>query len=260
MNKATRSHVVSSFPIVKGSMIDDTYRVFRDGDFDLSRDENLRRMRETNSIGAASDSWLINVSKVLHRRFNPNYRDRPLVVLAKARVAYSIWKPALLWHLTRDEFLLRDFLTSWLFPAFQGGVTGIRVETLFDYLQNLEKQGHVTTTWTESTLKRVASALLRIAVDFDLMAGSQVREFLPYNLSDDAFLYLLHALADHRANAYDLVHDEDWRLFLMKPEDVERELFRLHQFHRLGYETAGTLAQLSLPCNSALAYARELAP
>lgn len=34
----------------------------RDWDFELFREDNLRRMKETNSIGATSDSWLRDVA------------------------------------------------------------------------------------------------------------------------------------------------------------------------------------------------------
>lgn len=49
-------------------------------------------------------------------------------------------------------------------------------------------------------------------------------------------------------------------MFLMDAADVERELFRLHQFRRVHYEVAGSLAQLKLPCDSAADYAREMVP
>jgi hypothetical protein len=48
-------------------------------------------------------------------------------------------------------------------------------------------------------------------------------------------------------------------MFLMGPDDVERELLRLHQFKKLHYEAAGSLLQLTLPEPSALAYAETMA-
>ena len=259
MTTAARSKVVSSFTIVKGSMIDETYTVFRDWDFLRSREENLRRMRATNSIDAGSESWLGDVYKVLHRRFDPNGRDRPLVELAKAGCGYAVWKPILLWHMTRDEVLLRDFLSRWLFTEFQRGALRIRAEEFFPYLRQLVKRGLVEEAWKETTLKRVASGLLRIAADFDLMTGTVAREFGSYHLPEESFLYLLHAMREGKPNAYDIVHAEDWHLYLMDADDVERELLRLHQFRKLHYDAAGSLAQLSLPCDSALGFAREIA-
>lgn len=254
-----RSSVVSSFTIIKGAMIEETYSVLRNWNFALSREENLHRMRETNSIGATSTNWLRDVYKVLHRRFDPNGVDRPLVLLAQGGCSYRIWKPILLWHLTRDEFLLRDFLLNWLFPHFEQGALRVRAEDLLPYLSTLPRRGLVEEPWQEVTLKRVASGLLRLAADFDLLNGTHVREFASYHLPEESFLYILHALTDTQPNAHKVIHSQDWRLFLMAPTDVERELFRLHQYRKLHYEVAGSLAQLTLPCASAEAYAKELA-
>ena len=37
-----------------------------------------------------------------------------------------------------------------------------------------------------------------------------------------------------------------------------RELYRLHQFRRIEFQIAGSLAQLSLPCGSAAEYAERI--
>jgi hypothetical protein len=240
-------------------MIEETITVLRGWDLGRSRGDNLRAMMETNSIGASSQSWLRDVAKVLHRRFEPGGRDRALVELAQGGVSASIFKPIMLWHMTRDELLVRDFITSWLFREYQRGTQQVRAADARPYLLGLAEEGRISAGWTRSTLERVANGLVRIAADFDLLEGRLARTFASYSLPDESLLYLLHALSETMPNAYDVVTSDDWKLFLMSASDVERALFRLHQFRRLHYETAGSLAQLSLPCDSALAYARELA-
>src|SRR4051794_41088545 len=116
-----RSHVVSSYTIKMGSLIDETYAVFTSWDFSASRYENLKRVRDEGIVGAVSASWALDVTKVLNRRFDPDGRDRPLVELAQAGLDRETWDPLLLWHMTRDEFLVRDFLVSWLFPRYVEG-------------------------------------------------------------------------------------------------------------------------------------------
>lgn len=255
-----RSRVISSFTIVKGSLIDETYSVFRDWDFSISKFENLRRVRDENTIGATSTNWALNVTKVMSRRFDPESRDRPLVELAKARCNRDVWKPLLLYHMTRDEFLVRDFLVNWLFPQFQAGAYRLRADDVFPYLNGLSKMSRIEWSggWSDSTLKRVGSGLLRIATDFGLLQGSQTRGFASYHLPDESFLYLLHAMMERDANARRVIDAQDWRMFLMSAEDVERELLRLHQFRRIDYEVAGSLAQIKLPAASASEFAREL--
>ena len=256
---SSRATVVSSFTIIKGSMIEETYAVMRDWDFDRSREENLRDVRDNNTIGASSANWLRDVYKVLHRRFDPNKGDRALPMLAKAGASMEVWKPIQLWHMTRDEFLLRDFLINWLFKEYEGGAYRIRTDDLHPFLKELNKKGLVDEEWKDSTLHRVASALLRMAVDFGLMTGKSVREFNSYHLPEESFLYLLHAMYETHGNARGVVQSPDWRLFLMSTADVERELLRLHQFRKLRYEVAGSLVELTLPCSSVAAFVEEMA-
>ena len=255
-----RSSVVSSFTLIKGAMIDETYAVFDAWDFSRTKRENLDRLRDENFIGARSATWLRDVAWVLSRRFEPDNRDRALVVLAKNGCDLNEWKPLLLWHITRDEFLLRDFLQNWLFPAFESGAFRVRPEELHDYLRGIGKRGGTTEhVWTDATVKRVAAGLLKIAVEFGLLRGSVAKEFASYHLPARSFLYLLHAIREERQSPGKVVAAHDWRMFLMRPADVERELLRLHQFRKLEYQVAGSLVQLSLPCASSREYAERMA-
>lgn len=240
-------------------MIDETYAVFGAWDFALTKRENIDLLRESNLIGATSDTWLRDVAKVLNRRFDPAGRDRPLVVLAKKGLPLDEWKPILLWHLTRDEFLVRDFMEHWLFDAYEGGAFRVRPEELYPYLRAISDRGGRTEhLWTMSTLNRVAVGLLRIAADFGLLRGRGVKEFASYHLPERSFIYLLHAIRDDRRNPGKVMRAPEWRLFLMQPGDVEREVLRLHQFRKLEYHVAGSLVDLTLPCASADEYAAEL--
>jgi hypothetical protein len=254
-----RASVVSSFTIIKGSLIEETYAVFRDWDFGLSKLENLKRVREQNTTGSTSTHyWARDVSKVLNRRYDPAGRDRPLVELAKAGCEREVWQPLLLYHMTRDEFLVRDFLINWLCPQFTTGAYRLHADDALLYLQALSKKKGIewSGSWTEPTTKRVASGLPRIAADFGLLKGTQAKVFASYHLPERSFLYLLHAITDREVNARHAIDSEDWRMYLMDSADME--LLRLHQFRKLHYEVAGSLAQIKLSATSAAEYAKEL--
>ncbi len=259
MTQQSRANTVSSFTVVKGAMIVETYQVFAAWDFARTKRQNLDRLREENFIGASTTMWLHYVAKVLNRRFDPEGRDRNLVVLARNGCDLNEWKPILLWHITRDEFLVRDFLQHWLFPAFESGTFRVRPEDLRAYLSGLGDRGGITEhAWTERTQTRVAGGLLKIAVDFGLLRGTGVKEFTSYHVPERSFLYLLHAMRDEKLSPGKVVSSPDWRMFLMRPTDVEHELLRLHQFRQLEYQVAGSLVQLSLPCTSSREYAERM--
>ncbi|ODT04871.1 MAG: hypothetical protein ABS52_01580 [Gemmatimonadetes bacterium SCN 70-22] len=259
MSAASRADVASSFTIIKGAMIEETYSVFAAWDFVRSKRENLDLLRATNFIGARSSTWLRDVAKVLNRRFDPEGRDRSLVILAQRGCDIGEWKPLLLWHMSRDEFLLRDFLQSWLFQAHESGVFRVRQDDVERYLSDINARGAITEhDWAEETTKRVASGLLKLAADFGLLRGSVVKEFSSYHLPEQSFIYLLHAMKDEYYNPGRVVSSPDWRLFMMRPSDVEQELLHLHQYRKVEYHVAGSLVHLSLPCASALEYAEQM--
>jgi len=257
--RASRAHIASSFTLIKGAMIDEAYSVFARWDLACSKRENLDRVRRENFIGAQSATWLRDIVKVFNRRFDPNGRDRPLVLLARNGCSLHVWKPLLLWHMTCDEFLLRDFLVNWLYPAYASGAFRVRPQELYGYLRDIAKRGATTEhVWSDATTKRVAAGLLKMGVDFGLLHGRVVKEFSAYHLPEQSFLYLLHAIRDAILNPGKMIDATDWRLFMMHPDAVERELLRLHQYRKLDYQVAGSLVQLRLPCASSREYAERM--
>ena len=170
------------------------------------------------------------------------------------------WKPILLWHLTRDEFLVRDFLVNWLFNAYEDGAFRLRPDDLHDYLRTLSLRGGQTEhAWTDATLARVAAGLLKIAVDFGLLTGTVYKEFASYHLPERSLIYLLHAvLEQEHGSPGRLLASQEWRMYLMRPADLETAVLRLHQFRALDYQVAGSLIQITLPCKSAGDYAEMM--
>ncbi len=245
--------------IMRGSLIDESYAFLRAWDFEMSGVAKLANMAHAGFIGAQSESWTRKIVKELRRRFDPAGQDRSLAALAHAGCRLEVWRPLLLWHLSSREVLLRDFLTGWLFDQYSAGALVLRAPDAWRYIDGLYERGFSDRPWSHTTATRVASQLLRFAADFGLMRGKIRREFTSYQLPEPSFLYLLHAMLERQPNAHAVVHSTDWRMFLMDASDVERELFRLHQFRRVHYEVAGSLAQLKLPCESAADYAREMA-
>lgn len=251
---------ISSFLAIKGALIEETYRAFRDWDLDVMPTVNLDRIRATNSIGAGSAGWLENILSVLKRRYDIAGPDRPLVQLAQVGWHLDEWRPVLLWHMCRADELLYDFLSGWLAKQRDEGIVLIHSDAVRDYLRRLirARLGSVD-AWKATTLTRVANGLLKTTVDFQLMHGRTVREFAAFRLPDPSFMYLLHALMDREQNTRHVIHAEDWRLFLLRPDDVEEELLRLHQYGRLHYERAGSFLELTLPSETAEAFVRSQA-
>jgi len=241
-------------------MVSETYEVLERWDFGLDKRRNLDRLRNENYIGATSATWANQVAKVINRRLDPGGTDKPLTVLAQGGMPIDEWKPIMLWHITRDEFLLRDFLVNWLFEAHQQGIYRIVPDDVMAFLGTVSKRGGRTEhAWTETTTKRVAAGLLKIAADFGLLSSGPVKEFTHYHVPSRSLGYLLRAvLAYELGSASRMVASPEWRMYLMTEDALVSELLRLHQYREVEFEQAGSVVQLSLPASEPLQFAQEL--
>lgn len=254
--KVTRK--TSTFSITKGAMIDDTYTILSSWDLERSLRENLSIAEQTNPIAASSHTMLRDKLKVLRRRLDPSGKDRALTELTKAGCSIDVWRPLLLWHIARGEYLLWDFLTEWLFERSDEGALFVSPEDLRGHIRELPSKGVAAQShWTDSTVNKMTSALLKMGEDFGLLKGGRKREIAGYTLPEPSTMYLLHAIRDKEPSSHAMINAGDWRIFQMRPEDVERELVLLHQLGRLTYNAAGSIVELELPEDSALGYARR---
>lgn len=243
----------------KGALIVETYHAFQHWDVAASVAENLRRIRETNVIGAPNEAWLNEVVVTLSNRFTHDPHLRSLVTVAQSGLALEEWKPCLLWHTARTDHFYFRFLTEWLFPEHARGRFAIQTDAVIPFVEavTVERAGSKGALSEYGTC-RAARDLLRMARDFGLLEGSSSRHFVTYHLPEEAFLYVLHGIAEGEHNGRRVIDSPDWRVFLMSPDAVEREILSLHQFRRLNYESAGSLAQLTLPFPSLQLYAESM--
>lgn len=250
----------SSFLATKGVMVEATFRAFQCWNLEASTAENVATIRKTNPVGGPSLGWLKDFGKILLRRFDPEGPDRLLVELVQQGWDLENWCPVLLWHASRTDPLLTEFLAGWLFGLRGQGIVLITTDAAVGFLRTYLKR-HLASgkMWSESNLVQSASGLLRTGVEFHLLRGRAARQFEPYRLPERSFLYLLHALMAKYASTDRMLHAPDWRLFLLNRSDVEEELLRLHQFGKLRYERAGSLAELTLPHGTLIDYTRSTA-
>jgi len=229
----------------KGALVEETYVAFKHWDLTESVVANLTRIRRTNPFGAPNEAWLWEVTKTLSSRFGVGDDHIPLVRLAQADFPLEKWRSCLLWHIGQTDVLFYRFATEWLFEEFSRGTYSLRSEALAQFASTITTSRG--THLSEYGRKRASRDLLLMAADLGLLTGKVTKHFAAFHLVEEALLYVLYALKEREPNARNLIDARHWRLFLMTPADVEREILNLHQFRKLHYETAGTLSQLTLP-------------
>lgn len=249
---------ISTFSVTKGGKVLESFELFSQWDIESSLDENLERFKEKNPILASNWAWLKEMRRIFRVRFGDTERHKPLILLAQSGLPMETWAPILLWHLCYRELLLTDFLESWLYPRKQEGMLRVRGEDVRNYLATLPERFTLEKGWAESTISKMSSSLPMYAADFGLLKGKTIKEIVPYFLSEEAMLYVLHDLAESSASSERIINDRRWRRFLLSREELEQELLRLHQLGRLSFDVAGSVVSLELPHKTVGEYVKHL--
>lgn len=233
--------------------------LFRDWEITGSARDNFQKAKEHNSFGARTQGMLNEIVRTISSRFPDPAEVEPLIVLAKGEAGSEIWKACLHWYMaSRDELYYR-FATEWLFSRYVSGVHLLKPPDLEPFVKEITA-GQIASggNLSEYSVTRTARDLLRFGADFGLLTSGNIRQFALYRLPDEAFIFLTQVLLEREVNPQRAINAPDWRIYMMSPSDVERELFRLHQFRRLHYEVAGSIVELRLPSSSPIEYAKEI--
>ena len=240
----------------KGAFVEETYRAFQHWDIEASLKDNLGRLTEGQFKTAA---WGREVRATLLRRFRDYDHAKPFIRLASSDLAVEEWRACLLLWIGVNEPFFGDFVRDWLFVEFDQGTHSIRATAVRPFVSRFWQESESKKPLSVYGALRTGRDLLRMARDFGLLAGDGPSKTLARpHLSDSSFLFWAHWIAEHEGSSSKVVKSRHWRLALMYPADVERELLRLHQFRKVHYEVAGSLVQLSLPCASSREYAESM--
>jgi hypothetical protein len=256
MSKRTPSY--STRLLRKGALVEETYRVLACWEPDESVGENLKRIRKTNPVGAKNESWLREVTTTMSSRFAQGDSLVPLANLAKAQYPLERWRYCLLWHLGSTDGLFLRFVEQFLFRQHEAGIAAFDTDAVLPFVESIEREKLLDGPLSAYGRVRLARDLFRMAAAFGLVKGQPLRRFAPTAIPDDAFLYALYSLQAEIPSVSRALQSPRWRLFLLTPAAIERELFNLHQLRRLRYEQAGSIRELTLPYASLLEFTRSL--
>ncbi len=243
--------------IRKGVLAAETYQIMSAWDETQSIRANFAKVVESNSLGLRNAAWLKEIITTLNSRFQDQMVIEPLYILAKSKLPLREWKWFLLWQLQHTDRLFFRFITEWLFSSYSKGARILNSTQVEPFFRAIISDLHDREV-SEYGLKRGSRDLLRMSSDLGLLKGKVLRSFTNTHVPSSAFLWALYDLYGQVPNAYAIVNDPRWRLFLLTPSEVEREMLELHQFQKLHYQTAGSLSQLQLPYKDRMSFIRSI--
>lgn len=246
--------------IKAGALLGDARTLFAYWDRAQSRADNLERLRTGNVLGKGSRSRVEDVLAIFRQRYlaDPSTANA-LATLVQSHVPASVLTPIFYFYATQSDLLLHDVVTEFLVPLQWQGRAELSTEQLVRFLIDQVRAGRTAGSWSQATARRVAQGLLSTLRDFGVLSGAAKKLLAPIYLPTEACAYVAFVLNQRLRSGERLVSSDEWRLFFLSPQLVERFFVEAEQERLLTYNAAGRIVRVDFPTDSVEEYARALA-
>lgn len=243
--------------IIKASaLIPDTKVLLTEWDLEQPVSENLERARRENIFGKASRKRVEDILIIFRQR----YFDEPdvgaaMVTLTQNGASAQWIDPLLYFFAAQNDRTLRDIVIEVVYSRHLAGYTDLTVDHVMRDIRDWVAEGKTTTTWNDETIKRVAQGLMATLRDFGVLQGAANKRIAPIYLPTPSFALAAFWLQERERSGNLVLHSDDWKLFFLPVEGVERFFIEAHQEHLLTYNAAGSVVRIEFPASSLKEYA-----
>lgn len=211
---------------------------------------NLENVRRMNLFGKASRSRVEDILRIFRQRYfdDPDV-GRALSILVRGGVPGQWVDPLLYYYSVKNDHTLRAIVVDVVHPRRMSGYTDISREQVKRAVRDWVAEGKTTDIWGEDTIQRVVRNSLAALRDFGVLQGKVNKTITPMYLPVEAFTFLAFELWRHERSGEKVLKSEDWKLFFLPTQGVERFFLEAHQEKLLAYYVAGSIVRLEFPVN-----------
>lgn len=202
--------------------------------------------------GAFPNMTARRVRNLVTEGFKPRYLcrgDSPAKLLKKllSRLTNREFSQLLFLYTCRAHEILMDFVSDFYWKAYGSGRETISNRQAREFVQAAISDGRTSSTWSESTVTRVAAYLTGCLADFSLLESGRLstRQFIPFRIELRVSAILAHDLHFAGYGDNQIVGHADWRLFGLERDDVLEELKRLSLRDLLIVQSGGGVVRIN---------------
>ena len=258
--KQKKTYTVS---LTRGGALVDEMRILIDR-FNPSLDitEWVDRIVGENALGKASRSW---TNQIVNRCFLPRFVTgippnawKPLKPLCLADIDSSIIRSIMYYHAAKIDDFLYDFVVQQVFERYYTGIVPISADDVYRFIETSDP-GLFEKPWSKSVKGRLSRGVMSVLRDYGVLEGKSKKRIANFYLPTQAFVYVAFAIKSVLSTGEAILNHDDWRLFLLKPKNVEGMFLEAHQLGWLSYNAAGNLIRIDFSYNSLEELANDIA-
>lgn len=243
--KPSKKQIYSSKILKSGAILSETKILLDNWDDTTSFQDNFNRFRQKNILGKASRSRVEDILQAFRQRYlNEPHVMEALISLVRAKHSANSFDQILYFHAARSDPLIHGFVVEVLWPRYQIGRQDILVQDAESWIREKISRGLTAKPWSDNTIEKSAQGLMSTLRDFGIIQGLKNKRLVPAYLRIDAFSYIAFYLSKLQPSGKRLLESEEWQLFFLDTDAVERLFMEAHQQHLLDYYAAGSVVRI----------------
>jgi len=211
-----------------------------------SYEELERQVVEENILNKNTDEYRTNILREITRRHIPEkeeYTKTPLMQVVTAGLRSDVVDWCLYYEFAQDPFI-RLVTTDFLFPEFERGTLAVQAVDIVEFIESIQDDYTDLRERSESTINEAATKYLTSLRNFDLLEGTQRKQFAVTYIPDETIACVVYRLFQKSAtSASEIIGHEDWKLFLMNKSEVQRRIRDISPQY-VTYEKRGSTERL----------------
>jgi len=199
---------------------------------------------------------------VLHSRYFPNQLSpehlHPIVEIHRAKASQIVKRGILYFHFATSDLFAYRTTAKLLYGMFRRGLSNIGPRDIGEFLDSQKESHPEIETWSYQTRRSLVSHYLSAVRDFGLLEGKARKRIHKPMVDQNLLLYIVTILRDCGRGAREILASDDFKLFLLSPEEVEVRLAEAHRNGRIKFRRSGQIVSLGLPWETIYDYIKRI--
>ena len=199
---------------------------------------------------------------VLHSRYFPNQLPsehlHPIVEVYRAKASQIVKRGILYFHFATSDLFAYQATVKLLYGMFRRGLSSIGPRNIDEFLNSQTGSHPEVETWSYQTRRSLVSHYLSAVRDFGLLEGKTRKRIHKPKVDQNLLLYIVTILRDCGRTAKEIMASDDFKLFLLSPEEVAVRLTEIHRDGRIKFQRSGQIVSLELPWETIYDYVKTI--
>ena len=198
---------------------------------------------------------------VLHSRYFPNKfatELNPIIAIYKTNASETMKRGVLYYHFATSDLFTYEVTTRLIYSLIHKGFTNISPRIIDDFLDSRAESHPEINSWSYQTRKSLISHYLSALRDFGIFEGKARKRVQRPIVEEALFLYVTTVLRDCEKSSRDILESNDFKLFLLSPEEVEMRFIETHRNKKIKFIRAGKIISLEFPWETIHDYIKTL--